>query len=55
MNDAEKKDLRKYPGGGGGKTPYISHIGMCRHRRTGNFLPGGGGGGKPFAQKHLAS
>ena len=37
MNDAEKKDLRKYPGGGGGvgKTRYISHIGMCRPKGYG--------------------
>ena len=30
MNDAEKSMLEVPRGGGGGKTPYISHVGMCR-------------------------
>ena len=30
MNDAEKSMLESTPGGGGGgKTPFKSHIGMC--------------------------
>ena len=38
MNDAEKSMLESTRGGGGGKTPYISHIGMCRPQGFG-FLP----------------